>query len=46
MEDAGNGRVRFANRFSGLYLTAGAASGTQFEQRPYDGSNLQGFTIS
>ncbi|MFG2630707.1 RICIN domain-containing protein [Streptomyces sp. NPDC048473] len=46
MEDAGNGRVHFANRYSGLYLTAGATQGSQFEQRPYDGSNSQTFTIS
>ncbi|MGV9271145.1 RICIN domain-containing protein [Kitasatospora sp. NPDC003701] len=44
-EDAGNGRVRLVNRHSGLYLTAGTAEITQFEQRPYDGSDLQTFSI-
>ncbi|WP_406447832.1 RICIN domain-containing protein [Streptomyces sp. NBC_00876] len=46
LEDAGNGRVRIANRYSGLYLTAGATQGSQFEQRPMDGGNSQTFTIS
>ncbi|MFD5918068.1 RICIN domain-containing protein [Kitasatospora sp. NPDC058201] len=44
-EDAGNGRVRVVNRLSGLYLTAGATQGSQFEQRPYDGSGLQTFVL-
>lgn len=46
LEDAGNDRVRLINRYSGLYLTAGATQGSQFEQRPYDGGNSQTFTIS
>jgi hypothetical protein len=46
LEDAGEGRIRLANRFSGLYLTAGDAEGTQCEQRPYDGGDHQTFTIS
>ncbi|MFF2040851.1 glycoside hydrolase family 97 catalytic domain-containing protein [Kitasatospora sp. NPDC058170] len=46
VEDAGSGRVRFANRYSGLYLTAAAAQGGQFEQRPLDGSAQQLFTAS
>ncbi|MFF3599791.1 RICIN domain-containing protein [Kitasatospora indigofera] len=45
-EDAGSGNVRFANRYSGLYLTASATQGGQFEQRPYDGSGRQLFTVS
>ncbi|OKI12747.1 glycoside hydrolase family 97 protein [Streptomyces sp. CB03911] len=45
-EDAGGGNVRFANRYSGLYLTAPATQGGQFEQRPYDGSGRQLFTVS
>ncbi|MFE2726139.1 RICIN domain-containing protein [Kitasatospora sp. NPDC059327] len=45
LEDAGGGRVRVVNRHSGLYLTAGAAEVTQFEQRPYDGGDLQVFTV-
>ncbi|MFC9331762.1 glycoside hydrolase family 97 catalytic domain-containing protein [Kitasatospora sp. NPDC057015] len=46
VEDAGNGRVRFANRYSGLYLTGAPAQGGQFEQRPLDGSARQLFTVS
>ncbi|MGW2546817.1 RICIN domain-containing protein, partial [Kitasatospora sp. NPDC001574] len=45
LEDAGNGRVRVVNRLSGLYLTAGATQGSQFEQRPSDGSGLQTFVL-
>ncbi|MGY0466068.1 glycoside hydrolase family 97 catalytic domain-containing protein [Kitasatospora sp. cg17-2] len=44
-EDAGNGRIRLANRYSGLYLTAPGAVGGQFEQRPLDGSGAQLFTV-
>jgi hypothetical protein len=33
VEDAGNGRIRLANRHSGLYLTAGDVQGVQSEQR-------------
>ncbi|MFD5083400.1 RICIN domain-containing protein [Kitasatospora sp. NPDC058406] len=44
-EDAGNGRVRLANRHSGLYLTAGATETAQFEQHPYHGNDLQVFVI-
>ncbi|MFB7619578.1 glycoside hydrolase family 97 catalytic domain-containing protein, partial [Kitasatospora sp. NPDC056181] len=43
-EDAGNGRIRLGNRYSGLYLTAPATAGGQFEQRPLDGSGRQLFT--
>ncbi|MFD4907018.1 RICIN domain-containing protein [Kitasatospora purpeofusca] len=47
LEDAGNGRARIANRYSGLYLTAGAVQGDQFQQRPYDtGGDRQTFTVS
>ncbi|MFB8240594.1 RICIN domain-containing protein [Kitasatospora purpeofusca] len=47
LEDAGNGRVRITNRHSGLYLTAGAAQGDQFQQRPYQaGGDRQTFTLS
>ncbi|MFD8320981.1 RICIN domain-containing protein [Kitasatospora purpeofusca] len=47
LEDTGNGRVRIANRLSGLYLTAGTTQNSQFEQRPYDSTgNLQTFTIN
>ncbi|MFE7580815.1 glycoside hydrolase family 97 catalytic domain-containing protein [Streptomyces gardneri] len=45
-EDAGSGNVRFLNRYSGLYLTAGRARGDQFEQRPFDGSGRQLFRVS
>ncbi|MFB8236889.1 glycoside hydrolase family 97 catalytic domain-containing protein [Kitasatospora purpeofusca] len=44
-EDAGSGKVRIANRYSGLYLTAAATQGGQFEQRPFDGSGRQLFTL-
>ncbi|WP_323184912.1 RICIN domain-containing protein [Kitasatospora purpeofusca] len=40
-----DGYVRVVNRLSGLYLTAGATQGSQFEQRPYDGSGLQTFVL-
>ncbi|MGW4646871.1 glycoside hydrolase family 97 catalytic domain-containing protein [Kitasatospora sp. NPDC004289] len=40
-EDAGDGRFRLANRYSGLYLTAPRAPGGRFEQRPFDGSGRQ-----
>jgi hypothetical protein len=46
VEDAGDGRIRLANRHSGLYLTVGGAQGSQSEQRPYDGTERQLFTIS
>ncbi|MFD5922974.1 glycoside hydrolase family 97 catalytic domain-containing protein [Kitasatospora sp. NPDC058201] len=47
LEDAGSARVRILNRLSNLYLTAGPASGDQFEQRPYDPSGIrQTFTIA
>ncbi|MFT7839818.1 glycoside hydrolase family 97 catalytic domain-containing protein [Saccharothrix sp. BKS2] len=46
LEDAGNGRYRLANRFSGLYLTAPPAQGGQLEQRPHDGGGRQAFTIA
>ncbi|MEU4746589.1 RICIN domain-containing protein, partial [Actinosynnema sp. NPDC023658] len=46
LEDAGNGRYRLANRFSGLYLTMPSAQGAQVEQRAYDGSGRQAFTIA
>ncbi|HVK20425.1 MAG TPA: glycoside hydrolase family 97 catalytic domain-containing protein [Actinokineospora sp.] len=46
LEDAGNGQVRILNRFSGLYLTAGVGSAAQFEQRPYNGTTNQKFTVS
>jgi alpha-glucosidase len=46
VEDAGEGRIRLANRFSGLYLTAGDVEGAPCEQRPYDGGDHQTFTIS
>ncbi|MGW2548194.1 RICIN domain-containing protein [Kitasatospora sp. NPDC001574] len=45
LEDAGNGGVRVVNRHSGLYLTAGAAEDSQFEQRIYSGSALQVFAV-
>lgn len=45
VEDAGIGRFRIANRFSGLYLTAGGTQGDQFEQRPLDGTGRQEFNI-
>ncbi|MGW0864889.1 glycoside hydrolase family 97 catalytic domain-containing protein [Streptomyces sp. NPDC002611] len=45
-EDAGRGRVRFVNRYSGLYLTSGSTRGDQFTQRPFDGSDRQMFTLS
>ncbi|MFB7673346.1 glycoside hydrolase family 97 catalytic domain-containing protein [Kitasatospora purpeofusca] len=44
-EDAGNGRIRLGNRYSGLYLTASGTAGGQFEQRPLDGSGAQLFTV-
>ncbi|MCX5208657.1 RICIN domain-containing protein [Kitasatospora sp. NBC_00240] len=46
VEDAGDGRIRFANRYSALYLTAATAQGGRFEQRPFDGSSRQLFTVS
>ncbi|ROP34837.1 glycoside hydrolase family 97 protein [Saccharothrix texasensis] len=46
LEDAGDGRHRLANRFSGLYLTMPATQGAQLEQRPYDGSDRQTFTVT
>ncbi|MDD9375963.1 glycoside hydrolase family 97 catalytic domain-containing protein [Streptomyces sp. ZAF1911] len=46
LEDAGNGQIRILNRYSGLYLTAGASTGTQFDQRPYNGTANQKFTVS
>jgi hypothetical protein len=46
VEDTGNGRIRLANHHSGLYLTAGDTQGAQSEQRPYDGTDRQLFTIS
>ncbi|MCX5208323.1 beta-galactosidase [Kitasatospora sp. NBC_00240] len=46
LEDAGNGNVRIANRYSNLYLTAGTAQGAQFEQRPYDAGSPQTFTVT
>ncbi|MFE6748233.1 glycoside hydrolase family 97 catalytic domain-containing protein [Kitasatospora purpeofusca] len=45
-EDADGGRIRLANRYSGLYLTAPGAAGGQFEQRPLDGSGAQLFKVS
>ncbi|MET9398766.1 glycoside hydrolase family 97 catalytic domain-containing protein [Kitasatospora sp. NPDC002965] len=44
-EDAGGGRIRLANRYSGLYLTAPGSAGGQFEQRPLGGSGAQLFTV-
>ncbi|MDX6740192.1 glycoside hydrolase family 97 catalytic domain-containing protein [Actinocorallia sp. A-T 12471] len=46
LEDAGGGTVRILNRHSGLYLTANTAQGSQFDQRPFNGTDRQRFTLS